>query len=155
MNRKEAFIMAIEAEIRAQKLYSALAKAFKNTDTATVFDGLVLMERDHEDYMRKLFAKEFPTQEPSVKPQAEHELKGVKLTEPMEVLEFAMSREDLARSAYLSMAETSANPEVKKTLLLFADQEEEHKEVILAEMQKLQGATSWYDPSELNGLMED
>jgi len=71
------------------------------------------------------------------------------------VLEYAMSREDIARDHYLILAEDTDDAQLKDMLLLFAREEEQHREVLLAQLQEMQGAMQWYDPSELSGLMED
>lgn len=60
MNRQEAFRIAIEAEIRSQNLYKALAKSFKTPESAQIFEQLVIYEENHEAKMRELFALEFP-----------------------------------------------------------------------------------------------
>ena len=60
MKRQEAFRIAIEAEIRSQNLYKALARSFRNPESAQVFNQLVQYEENHEAKMRELFAVEFP-----------------------------------------------------------------------------------------------
>jgi len=55
----------------------------------------------------------------------------------------------------LILAEDTDNAQLKYMLLLFAREEEQHREVLLAQLQEMQGAMQWYDPSELSGLMED
>ncbi len=66
-----------------------------------------------------------------------------------------MGREDVARDHYLILAEDTDEPGLKEMLLLFAREEEQHKEVLLTQLQDMQGALQWFDPSELAGLMED
>ena len=155
MTRKESYQMVIEAEIRAQMLYHSLARSFRNPETSAVFQELVMLEKTHEEGIRKAYAAEFAGEEPVIKPQVEVELKDVNLKEPLEVLEFAMGREDIARSAYLQMADASDDADLKALLISFADQEDQHKQLIQAEIQRLQGSMIWFDPSELTGLMED
>jgi rubrerythrin len=41
MDRQQAYRIAIEAEIRSQNLYKALAKSFKNEQTEKFFNQLV------------------------------------------------------------------------------------------------------------------
>ena len=155
MNKQEMYQMVIEAEIRAQMLYWSLSRAFQNPETSATFKQLVELEVMHEEYMRKLFAKEFDGLEPVVRQQKEVELKGVKLTDPLEVLRFAQTREDLARDAYLEIADYTEDPELKGVMNKFAIQEEDHKQLIQAEIDRLQGTMIWFDPAELSGLMED
>lgn len=155
MNKQEMYQMVIEAEIRAQMLYWSLSRAFQNPETSATFQHLVSLEVMHEEYMRKLFAQEFEGQEPVVRQQKEVELKGVKLTDPLEVLRFAQTREDLARDAYLEIADYTEDPELKGVMNKFAIQEEDHKQLIQAEIDRLQGTMIWFDPAELSGLMED
>lgn len=155
MNKQTMYQMVIEAEIRAQLLYKSLARAFRNPETSAVFQELVELERIHEEYMRKAFAEEFGGRQPELKKQKEVELKGVKLTDPVEVLRFAQTREDIARDAYLEIAEQAEETELKELMNNFAIQEEGHIQVIQDEIDRLQGSIIWFDPSELNGLMED
>jgi rubrerythrin len=60
MDRKEAYRIAIEAEMRSQMLYQALAKSFRKPNTSLVFQELVILERNHEEKVRDAFATEFP-----------------------------------------------------------------------------------------------
>ena len=82
------------------------------------------------------------------------ELRCVKLDDTKQVLEFAISREELAQNIYLKLAEQSKDKDTEKLLLQFAGEEEQHKELLFAELEKLHGILQWFDPSELNGMME-
>jgi len=77
------------------------------------------------------------------------------LNDPKEVLEFAISKEEEAVELYKDLAEQTKEPDINKQLLQFAQEEESHKVILLSEIQRLQGALQWFDPSELSGLMED
>jgi rubrerythrin len=77
------------------------------------------------------------------------------LNDPKEVLDFAISKEEESIELYKSMAGQTTEPEIKEQLLQFANEEEGHKSILLTEIQRLQGALEWFDPSELTGLMED
>ena len=154
MNRKETYLVVILSEIRSQMLYRALAKSFRSPETSAIFQELLILEQNHEAKVRAAFDTEFPGEKkPEFSPLIP-EIKDVKLTEPLEVLEFASSREDIAAAVYQELAGQTKDPEIKALLLKFAAEEDEHKQVILAEMQRLQGAMIWFDPSELNGLFE-
>ncbi len=154
MNRKDTYLLVILSEIRSQKLYHALAKSFRGPETSAIFQELQILEQNHEEKVRAAFSTEFPGEKkPEFSPLIP-EIKDVKLSEPLEVLEFASSREDLAASIYQELAAQTKDPEIKALLEGFAAEEEQHKQVILAEMQRLQGSMIWFDPSELNGLFE-
>ncbi len=66
-----------------------------------------------------------------------------------------MGREDIARGHYLALAADTDDGALNKLLIQLADEESQHKDLLLAEIQHLQGAMQWFDPSELSGLMED
>jgi rubrerythrin len=155
MDRQQAYRIAIEAEIRSQNLYKALAKSFKNEQTEKFFNQLVKYEEYHESKMRELFSKEYPNTGLKLVDNLNMDLKGVKLEDPKQVLEFAISREELAQNIYLKLAEQTEDETTQKLLLRFAQEEVQHKELLFTELEKLQGILQWYDPSELNGLMED
>lgn len=155
MNIHDSYKMVISAEIRAQKMYQALAKSFGNEETSHIYTELVMLEKNHESKMRQAFAEQFPGQELNLPSEPVNELIGIDLSDPKAVLEFAISREELAENIYKSLAETCPQAELKQQLLQFAHEEDEHKSILLAEIQRLQGAHIWYDPSELSGLMED
>lgn len=155
MDRKSCYELVITAEIRAQKLYLGLAMSFKNPETSAVFQELVMLERNHEQKMRAAFGLEFGNLEPKIGSTAEPEIKDLDLKEPVEVLRFAITREDTAAQKYIELAEDTADAELKAMLLDFAGEEEGHKQVLLAEIQRIQGALTWFDPAELTGLMEE
>ena len=154
MNRKRTYHVVIEAEIRSQLLYKSMAMSFRSPETSAIFQELMVLEKNHEEKMREAYAKEFPGEKvPAFSPQIP-EIKDITLTDPIEVLEFATGREDMAAEIYRNMAAETEDAEIKALLLTFAAEEEQHKQVILAEKQRIQGAMIWFDPSELNGLLE-
>jgi rubrerythrin len=155
MTRQDSYRMVIEAEIRSQKLYDALANSFRNSDTSKVFNELIMFEQAHEAKVREAFTREFPHEKLELTEGNTPILQGVNLTDPKDVLEYAISREELAAGIYLSMAEQTTDTDIKAMLIRFANEEENHKTLLLAEVQRLHGALNWYDPSELTGLMED
>ncbi|MCB5253698.1 MAG: ferritin family protein [Candidatus Cloacimonadaceae bacterium] len=154
MNRKDAYRIAIEAEIRSQNLYKALAKSFNNAETAQFYNQLVQYETDHEQKVRGLYAKEFPGQKLELIGNLDMQMEGLKLDDPKAVLEFAISREELAQNIYLKLAEQSEDADTKALLEQLAREEELHKELLFAEIEKLHGILQWYDSSELDGFME-
>ncbi len=52
--------MVIAAEIRAQKMYQALAKSFAKPETGNVFRNLVVLEKLHEEKNGLLLPMSFP-----------------------------------------------------------------------------------------------
>ncbi len=155
MNIQDSYRMVIAAEIRAQKMYKALSKSFANPETVQFYTELVQLENNHEQKMRSAFTEQFPGQTLVLPEEPTQELQGVNLNDPQDVLEYAISREELAENIYKSLAETCPEPELKQLFLRFAHEEDEHKNLLLTEIQRLQGAHIWFDPSELTGLMED
>jgi len=155
MTLEDSYRMVIAEEIRAQKMYQALAKSFAKPETSNVFKELVVLEKMHEEKVRSAFAKEFPGQTITLQEEPIKEMQGVNWNDPQEVLEFAITKEEESVELYKNMAEQTREPEIKKQLLQFAKEEEGHKSILLSEIQRLQGALQWFDPSELSGLMED
>ncbi|MDP2172854.1 MAG: ferritin family protein [Candidatus Cloacimonadaceae bacterium] len=154
MDRKEAFRFAIEAEMRSQMLYSALAKSFRKPENSAVYQELVILEKNHEEKVRTAFETEYPGHDLQLEPELSVDLRSINPREPKEVLDFAISREEMAQSIYLELAEGSADREMKELFNRFAVEEDHHKTILLTEIQRMQGALVWYDPSELSGLME-
>lgn len=155
MTRKESFKVAVEAEIRSQLLYDALSKSFGNNETYNAFHELMIYETTHEEKLRNAFAAEFPGELLVTDGERKLSIPGVELTDPKDVLEYAISREEEANAIYLAMAKDSSDAATKAMLLQLAEEECNHKALLLAEVQRLHGAMQWYDPSELSGLMED
>lgn len=155
MTRQEGYRIVVEAEIRSQNLYKALAKSFRNAETSAVFNELLLLEENHETKVRAAFSREFPHQELFIAADLSMQLSGVNLSDPKEVLLFAISREELAEEIYIKMAADAIDPEIKDMMLQFAAEELDHKTLLLTEIQRIQGAMTWFDPSELTGFMED
>mgnify|MGYP000853866237 FL=1 len=155
MTLEDSYRMVIAAEIIAQKMYQALEKSFAKPETSSVFKELVILEKMHEEKMRLVFAKQFPGQEIVFSEEPVKIIPKVDLNDPKEVLDFAISKEEESIELYKSMAGQTTEPEIKEQLLQFANEEEGHKSILLTEIQRLQGALEWFDPSELTGLMED
>jgi rubrerythrin len=131
MDRKETYRLAIEAEIRSQKLYQTLSRSFQKPETYMVFQELILLERNHEEKVRTAFEGEFPGQEIDSDPPLDMELRHLNLKDPKQVLDYAISREEAARQIYLDLAGDTAEPELKDMLLRFAAQQRDHKTLLL------------------------
>jgi rubrerythrin len=154
--RKEAYLIAIQNEIKSQMLYRALAKSFKNEIASHTFQNLVPLEEIHEAKLRSAFQSEFPKETIEIdKTQIVGDVPAQILHDPKAILEFAISREEMAHDAYLRLAEDCTMPEIKKLFEQFAEEEYYHKTILHTEIQRIQGMISWYDPSELNGLVEE
>lgn len=154
MDKKELYLMALAQEIRSQKLYSALAKSFKNPENSAFFRELVLLEEEHEAKLRRSFGPEFPDAEPEARDLKDKDLQGLDLNDPVALLEYAAERETVAQNHYLAFAEKTSQPELKAMLLELAEEEEKHRNLLLAEIQRIQGSLEWFDPSELAGYMD-
>jgi rubrerythrin len=156
MNLKETYHLAIQNEIKSQILYTMLSKSFKdNPESSQVFKHLVPMEKMHEEKLRAAYKQEFPHEKLIVDSITRLNLTSVDIDEPKKVLEYAISREDEARDIYTHMANATREPDRIKLLKELATEEEYHRTVLETEIQRLQGMISWYDPSELSGLVED
>ncbi|PKN78329.1 MAG: hypothetical protein CVU48_08615 [Candidatus Cloacimonetes bacterium HGW-Cloacimonetes-1] len=154
MDRKETFRIAIQAEINSQNLYISLSKSFGKAESATIFSNLVPMEKIHEEKLRAIFESEYPGETLELELNYIPDIKSVDFNEPKNVLEFAISREEKAHAGYVKLAADTADPDLKAMLLRFAEEESYHQTILLTEIQRLQGMIQWYDPSELNGLVE-
>jgi len=113
MTLQETYKMVISAEIRAQKLYEALAKSFGKPETKAVFTELVVLEKNHETKVREIYAELFPGEDLTVRVEEPIELQGLNLGDPKAVLDFAIQREDLAAMIYLSLADQTHSFEIK------------------------------------------
>jgi rubrerythrin len=155
-NRKETFILAIQAEIMSQNLYKLLAAAFTaKPEISSVFAHLVPMEMLHEEKLRALFRTEFPDETIHIDPTVVHKAGIENISDPEKVLEFAITREEIAFEIYTKMAAESADPDTIKLLNTLAEDEDNHKIILQTEILRLDNLMTWFDPSELNGLVED
>jgi rubrerythrin len=154
MDRKGLFNLAITQEIRSQRLYEAMARSFGQPETHALFTELVLLEKNHEEKLRLLFAREFPDETPNPEPGKDRDLADIDVTDPSQLLLFAIGREEMASRLYLSFADVTDDPDIKTLMMQFADEEEKHRSLLLTEMQRILGALEWFDPSELAGYMD-
>lgn len=155
MNKRETIQAAIQAEIMSQNLYKHLAKSFTKPEASSVFLQLVPQEELHEAKLRELYNAEFAENPMDLDLEKVAEVKQMKITEPKQALEYAISREEMAQNIYLKLAEESFDAATKAMLLKLATEEDNHKTILFTEIQRLQGMLEWFDPSELNGFMED
>lgn len=155
MDRHQAYRLALTAELRSQALYRKLGKGFAASDAAEIFATLVGMEKAHEAKLQEAYRNENNGQPLLLIDDFDPELADLDFTDPVKVLDFAIAREEQARQNYLDLAGDTGDPSLKEVFERFAQEEAGHATVLLALIQKLQGALTWYDPSELTGLMED
>lgn len=155
MNKKDAYIQAIENEIRSQNLYKFMAQHCKDTEK-NLFLNLVPMEKIHEDKMRALFAKEYPNEtlelSAELLPKTKANIESMR--DPKAVFDFAIEREKLAQDAYKTLAEQCQDDQMKQLFLEMSEEESKHAELLFTEIEKLVNSMIWFDESELNGLME-
>lgn len=155
MNKKDAYIQAIENEIRSQNLYKFMAQHCKDTEK-NLFLNLVSMEKIHEDKMRALFAKEYPNEtlelSAELLPKTKANIESMR--DPKAVFDFAIEREKLAQDAYKALAEQCQDDQMKQLFLEMSEEESKHAELLFTEIEKLVNSMIWFDESELNGLME-
>ncbi len=155
MTRKEAYIYAIENEIKSKNLYMLLAKSFKNEESVKIFHLLESLEKVHEEKLIEAYKKEF--QKSSVFFDADLLPKidiRRNISDPKTILEYAIDRELATADQYEDMAEDSQNEDLKEFFLSLVEEEKNHKEMLETELNRIPGTVMWFDESELNGLME-
>jgi rubrerythrin len=154
-DKKTIYQMVIQEEIKAQNLYRGLSKAMGKTDSNDVFAKLIKIEELHEETIRRLFKEDYPAEKLQVDKnlRPEFETKD-NLKNPQAALQFAIAKEEHAADIYQDLAAQSTAAEHRELFLKFAEDEKNHKELLLDEISRLSGSMMWYDESELNGLME-
>lgn len=153
---KAAYEQAILNEIKSQNLYTSLARSFANNpEIAQAFNSLVPLETMHEEKLRSLYLLNFPNSDFSPDRSLHFSIPAPELQDADKVLEFAITREELARDIYQKLAADTAEPELKALFSEFSAEEDRHKSILQTEILRLDGLMTWYDPSELNGMMED
>jgi rubrerythrin len=153
---KQSLTLAIQAEVMSQNLYRMLAASYaKRPEVSSIFTNLIPMERIHEEKLTVLFGQHFPGTVPDI--DIVHFRKPVKVNieGPQKVLEFAISREEMAHDNYSRLASYATDPATKELFTSLAFEEENHKSVLQTEILRLDNLMTWFDPSELNGLVED
>jgi len=109
----------------------------------------------HEAKLRELFALEFPGEELVLEENLLPDLPHLRIREPKDILEFAISKEEEANNIYISLANVATDESSKELMLRFATEELHHKTILFTEIQRMQGMIQWFDPSELNGMVEE
>ncbi len=152
---KNAYLYAIQNEIKTKNLYKLLQKAFLKAQVGHVFLELIELEKIHEQKLTEQFKKIFPGEKPDVDPKAIFTFHSdVDLRDADDVLQFAMDMEQHAHDKYEQLAAETNNDETKELFSFLADEESNHKDLLQDEIERIHGAMTWFDPSELNGLQE-
>jgi len=155
MTRKEAYVFAIENEIKAANLYRMLEKSFNDEDLGKTFNHLASLEDIHKEKLIKAFEKEFAGEKLTYKENVLPVIHNKRdLNDPVRILEYAVDRENATSDQYESMAKESDDDEIKSFFHGLAREEKEHKELLETEINRIQGTMIWFDSSELNGLVE-
>lgn len=155
-SRKEAYLLAIQYEIKSQNLYKSLAKSFSKENIRMTFMNLVPLEEIHEEKLRAAYAREFPGESINIdSSKIVGDIPARTIDDPKTIIEFAIDREQLAHDAYIRLALGCIEPSMRTLFEQFAEEENNHKIILQTEIQRIEGLISWYDPSELSGLVED
>ncbi len=153
---KEAFLFGIQNEIKAKNLYSLLHKAFFEAEVGSIFKELIELENIHKQKLIEQFEKLFPNEKPEIDPKAMYSFHSeIDLKDANDVLQFAISMEQSAHDKYDELAAQTDNDEIKELFNYLASEEDNHKQLLEDEIERIHGAMTWFDPSELNGLQED
>mgnify|MGYP003789717295 CR=1 FL=1 len=155
MDKKQAYIQAIENEIRSQNLYQFMAVHCENKEK-NIFVNLIPMEKMHEEKMRSFFYKEFPGETLNISadllPKTQKKIDEMK--DPKSIFDFAIEREKMAQEAYMDLALNCDDEDMKTFFKQMAEEEKNHADILFTEIEKLENTMIWFDESELNGLME-
>lgn len=155
MNRKEAYILAIENEIKSKNLYIVLAKSFKNEESIKTFHLLESLEKIHEEKLIEAYKKEFKLSTVSFDTNMLPKIDIRRnLSDPKNILEYAMDRELAMADQYEYMASGCQDEELQEFFLTLVKEEKNHKELLETELDRIHGSLIWFDESELTGLME-
>lgn len=156
INKEELYLLVIQEEIKAQNLYERLAKALNKEDSSRIFENLIKIEKIHEEKISEIFQSEFPKQKLTLNRKAVDKIPDAAvLKSPESAFRYAIENEEKAETIYLNLAEAADDETVKQILLEFAEDENNHRKLLEDEMIRLDGLLTWFDASELNGLMED
>lgn len=153
---KTAYEQAIQNEIMSQNLYNGLARSFRrNPEVAKTFSRLVPLEEMHEEKLRTLYQETFPGSTLDLDPALSYAIPAPDISDADKVLEFAISREVIAHDIYANLAAEAAEPVLKQLFIELAAEEANHKTILQTEILRLDGLMTWFDPSELDGFMDD
>jgi len=154
---KEMYLLAVRNEALATNLYTYLFKACTDEILGEKLKQLAAFEKGHEEKIMELARINFPeivfvTNEDMV-PDILTTIKT--LNDIKDVIVYAISQEQKANELYLEISKSITDELVKDTVLTFAREELNHKELLETELMDIEGIFIWIDPSELAGIMED
>ena len=153
--KEELMVLAITEEIKAQKLYRKLHEIVDSEAAKEIFLRLIKIEELHEHKIKKLLNKEFPDHNYKFIPDEEYQAElNLKLNSPEDVYGFAIAKEQKAEALYTKLAIATDEQDIKDMLLMFAEDEKNHQEILEDEILRLSGILTWFDGDELTGLME-
>jgi rubrerythrin len=139
----------------AAKFYQKLADSTKNEDMKSVFERLARFEHMHEEKIKDIYLSEFPEMT-VMNFNDREEFKGkTQFHDVGEVLSYGMEVEKNMEESYIKLAEMYAGEENEVIFKELAKEESYHTEILEEELQRIQGIHTWFDMSELNGMMED
>ncbi|MDO9576309.1 MAG: ferritin family protein [Candidatus Cloacimonadales bacterium] len=154
-SKSDIYQLVIQEEIKAQNLYIALTKALDNEALNRIFTNLIQIEKIHEEKITELFRAEFPKLKLEIDRDLLPELKNTDYLEsPESALNFAIRKEEAAEEIYLELAAKTKTKDMKKLFEKFASDERNHKLLLEDEILRMDGLMTWFDASELNGMME-
>ncbi len=155
MTRKDILVLAMGNEIKSSNFYQKLADISTMQDIKSTFERLAQFEHNHLEKLKKIYLKEYP--ELTVMNITENDQFNGRATfhDSADVLRYGMKIEADMQRSYRELAENYKGQEEEKIFLELAKEENYHEEVLEGELQKLQGAYTWFDLSELNGKMDD
>jgi rubrerythrin len=154
MKRIEAYVLAIENEIKSTNLYNALKKSFKDESLKKTFHTLGAYEDIHREKLVSAFRREFPKEkliyDKNVMPKI-----NIKrdLSDPRHIFEYAIDREIAMADQYEDMAEDCTDEDIRAFFLALVAEEKQHQEMLEMELNRLHGTAIWFDSSELDGFM--
>jgi rubrerythrin len=139
---------AIAAEVTASAFYSLASEVTQHDDTRMVFIELSTMEDDHAQELVNKFKNSFSVEEfdsqaylnKLIKEDAGVDIERsalVKNGSMKEVLEFAISMENTAKSTYEKLADEVIDPKFKQYCVDLAQEEEEHARTLTNSLDSL------------------
>ncbi len=140
---EDLFLTAIKAELEANNIYSKLAAGVKNAYLKDKLNFLAGEEVKHKDYLESTYKTRFPGHDVKLPDRTIVPLPEVRLPDERvpvsEILTSAMEAEHAAQEFYKSFAERfHEQPEIKNTLLLFANMELGHYKILEIEKENVQ-----------------
>ncbi len=143
----ELLAHAYQMELEAQERYEMLAaqmKAHNNTDLGKLFAKLSVLEGIHAtDILEQMAGMDIPQIDPlNMKWEGQESPEALDIGDmhymmtPREALLLALKAEENAFEFFSHLLKSTTDPEVKHFAAEFAEEEEEHVEMVLKELKK-------------------